>query len=116
MGKSSAANGLKSRFSTPLCHEGYILVDRADKEISNKKGESIPRLEIVDPNELSRRRALEDLSQQQIDKKIAADTIKTVKVKKRPHSSSNARKTHTSSKKKKGVKKVVKRVKDLFDD
>jgi len=111
--------GLKSKLTTPLCHDGFILVDMSDKNIKNELGETLPRLEVVDPNELIRRRALDELSQQQQDKNIAADGTKSTKIRKRPHSSSNGRKTRisTSSKKKRAeVKKLVNRVKDLFDE
>ena len=112
LGKSSPTRGLKSKFATPLCHEGFILVDTADKNISNKKGEVILRLEIVDPNELARRRALEDLSQQEQDKKTATEGTKTIKKRKRAHSSSNDRKTRvTNASNKKAATAVRKLVK-----
>ena len=116
LGKSPVTRGLKSRFATPLCHDGLILVDQTDRDIENKRGESIPRLEIVDPNEMGRRRALDEMSQREQDKKTASDGVKRVKKTKRAHSSSGSRKRRTTSPRRKRKKTQKNKLKDLFDE
>lgn len=99
---------LKSNFKRQPVHAGLVLVDMADN--SDVKKNEMPKLEMVDPTEGDRRRALAKLSQESKDKKMASSTsgIKTYGKGKRAHSS--------LSSDQKSVKKTVKKTKAVFDD
>ena len=101
---------IRTRFTKPTIAGSLILVDLADKEHKNEK---MPNVEVMDPTEPDRRRALQEVAEEQWVKKNATDggrfSIKRPGKGKRAHSTAEGFQGQTLA------RKAVKRAKDLFD-
>lgn len=119
---SKRAAQMKKSLTMPSVASGsLVLVDFAEKENENERGETLPKIEIVDPSEGDRRRALDEVAQEQADE-AEADSLQQQRIKpgggtKRGHNSSGGRRGRNNSpKRKKAANSAVKKVKDLFDN
>lgn len=114
-GKSSVGgdDGLRTRFNRPTVHSGLVIVDMAKNgsRDDDYDEDDAPRVEVIDPTEAQRRRALDRLVQERKDKTIASGNIKRLGKGKRGHSLSGDDRADRSR-----AKKIVKKTKDFFED
>ena len=94
-----------------------VLVNTRKCDGTTKNGERTNKLEVVDPNEAERRRALSEAVREEVE------VTKEAEKEKNAHSALGSRKrrttTHTDSSRKNALvatKSKIKRVKDIFDD
>jgi len=123
---ASKSDDLRTRFNRPSVTGGVVLIDMADDaEKSNKKKRSdeLPKVEMVDPTEADRRRALDKLAEEQHDKRLAQGASSTHgnikgngKGKNGQSAKSNSAGTNGGKRKQSQVNRVVKKTKELFDD
>lgn len=95
--------------------KALVLVDTAERDGESKGSGSRPKVEIVDPNEAEKRRAVGEMAQQKKDQSRDATQKKAVKRRSnhpKQHSTAGNRQVKRSSNSS-GSK--VKRVKDIFD-
>ena len=117
-GKNGSA---KSGFGGPSVRGSLVLVDLADREENvNNDGEKMPRIEVVDPTEAERRRALDRVALESSDKKVAKQESerKGNVIKKRNHSATGTGKSQNKKRKSASntvTRKIVKRARDIFD-
>lgn len=102
------SDSIKNNFKRQSVHSGLVLVDMGGN--NDVKENEMPKVEMVDPTEGDRRRALAKLSQEKKDKKMGSSYpgIKAGGKGKRGHSDTSGES--------KSVKKLVKKTKALFDD
>lgn len=121
---NQSKNGnFKSRFTGPSNRGSVVIVDLADRDEKNvnKNGDKMPRVEVVDPAEAERRRALDRVALENRDKKISKRGLRTKgeAIKRKVHSGAGKRKNHYGKSKgnpTKAATNIVKRARDIFDN
>ena len=108
----------KGPFKTPTTHGSLVLVDLADHVEKNDSGQ-LPKVEVVEPTEADRRRALDQVQIEAHDRKTAtAGLTKPTAIPNGGHSKTGSRKGQNRKRKNataSTAKKVIKRSKDFFD-
>ena len=105
-----------AKFRRPTLHGSLILVDvGAENDIVNSQGEKQPKVEIFDPTEGIRRRAVEQVHDEQQRDKTTSTIKKPQSSKHRQQGSTSKRKASTSAKPKKSSNKAIKRARDIFE-
>lgn len=114
---TSRGGDAKKRFRQPYVHGSLVLVDLGKpSEVVNTHGEKQPKVEVFDPSEGIRRRALEQVIDERSNKSLDAEG--------NAQSSAASRKGNTGKRKanlksgsssKKSAKSTIKRAKDIFE-
>lgn len=111
----------KAGFRRPRLHGALVLVDMGDHvDTVNKRGEHVPKVEVVDPTEGDRLRA---------EAQVADENRRTAQPTPHPNNGGSYRKSQTNSGRRGGktgkrraatgtsaAKKAIKRAKDIFED
>jgi len=94
-----------------------ILIDLADPpKAAQKNSDTMPKVDVIDPLEADRKRAIDELQQEVADDRRNEKTSKRRKHFPTNHSRKQPRKINTSRRQRHGpVQAIVKRTKDIFD-
>lgn len=94
-----------------------VLIDLADTpETDNKDKDVMPKIEVMDPVEAERKRAMDQLQREIEEKRDTENPPKRRRPPTTSHSRKDLRKTNTNKRRKRDtVQTVVKRTKDIFD-
>lgn len=111
----------KAGFRRPRLHGSLVLVDMGDHVDSvNKRGEHVPKVEVIDPTEGDRLRA---------EAEVVDENRRTSQLTPHPNNGAGYRKPQTNNGRQRGqsgkrkattatsaAKKAIKRAKDIFED
>jgi len=94
-----------------------VLIDLADPPNQDQKNNDVmPKVDVIDPLEADRKRAMDQLQNEVDEVRRAAKPSKRRKHQSEGHSRKQPRKINTSKRQRRGsVQAIVKRTKDIFD-
>lgn len=116
----NSIRGTAAGFRRPRFHGSLVLVDMGDSgENLNKRGENIPKVEVVDPTEGDRRRAEAQVAEE--NRRIAQQVSNNGYSTGKSQTHNGSRKGKSSKRKAAGssssaAKLAIKRAKDIFED
>lgn len=106
-------NGKNSRFNYPHVQSSIVLVDLQDRNVKKEYEAETPKVEIVEPTEAERKRAVEEI-RRDLEEEREVTTNRSISAR-NAHSSRNSRKRSSKKPPSRGVSSRVKRTKDVFD-
>jgi len=94
-----------------------ILIDLADPpKVEQKNNETMPKVDVIDPLEADRKRAIDELQREVAENKKSEKPPKRRKQVSASHSKKQSWKNNTSRRQRRGaVQAIVKRTRDIFD-
>lgn len=118
-----AIRDTKAGFRRPRLHGSLVLVDMGDgKDAVNKRGEHVPKVEVVDPTEGDRRRAEAQVAEENrrtsgfTPRSNNGATLKKGQSNSGRQGGKSAKRKSSSTTATAAAKRAIKRAKDIFED